>query len=323
MKKTIVAMMIMAMTAASVAGCGSSSNDTAAAESTTDAAADTAEDSTADAADTTAADDTAAAGSMSGAITVLSREDGSGTRGAFIELFGIEQKDADGNKVDNTIDSAEITNSTSVMMTTVAGNKNAIGYVSLGSLDENQVKAVLIDGAQATAENVKDGTYKVSRPFNIATKGEPTGLAKDFIDYILSEEGQAVVEENGYVSEGNTGAFEGTGAEGKITVGGSSSVTPVMEKLKEAYTAVNPNATIEVQQSDSTTGMTSTIDGTYDIGMASRELKDTEAAELTATVIAQDGIAVVVNNNNPIDNLTKDQVKSIYVGETTSWSEVE
>ena len=315
MKKVIVAMMLMAMTATTVAGCGS--NDTAA-DTTTETAA---EDTTADTAD--AAEDTAAAGAASGAISVLSREDGSGTRGAFIELFGIEQKDADGNKVDNTIDSAEITNSTSVMMTTVAGNKAAIGYVSLGSLDESQVKAVLIDGAQATAENVKDGTYKVSRPFNIATKGEPTGLAKDFIDYILSEEGQAVVEENGYVSEGNTGAFEGTGAEGKITVGGSSSVTPVMEKLKEAYAAVNPNATIEVQQSDSTTGMTSTIDGTYDIGMASRELKDTEAAELTATVIAQDGIAVVVNNNNPIDNLTKDQVKSIYVGETTSWSEVE
>ena len=322
MKKTIVAMMIMAMTAASVAGCGSSSNDTAAAESTTDAAADTAEDSTADAADTTAADDTAAAGSMSGAITVLSREDGSGTRGAFIELFGIEQKDADGNKVDNTIDSAEITNSTSVMMTTVAGNKNAIGYVSLGSLDESQVKAVLIDGAQATAENVKDGTYKVSRPFNIATKGEPTGLAKDFIDYILSEEGQAVVEENGYVSEGNTGAFEGTGAEGKITVGGSSSVTPVMEKLKEAYAAVNPNATIEVQQSDSTTGMTSTIDGTYDIGMASRELKDEEAAELTGQVIALDGIAVIVNKENTIDELTSDDVLNIYTGATTDWSEI-
>lgn len=316
MKKTIVAMMIMAMTAASVAGCGSSSNDTAAAESTTDAAADTTADSTADAADT------AAAGSMSGAITVLSREDGSGTRGAFIELFGIEQKDADGNKVDNTIDSAEITNSTSVMMTTVAGNKNAIGYVSLGSLDESQVKAVLIDGAQATAENVKDGTYKVSRPFNIATKGEPTGLAKDFIDYILSEEGQAVVEENGYVSEGNTGAYAGEKPEGKITVGGSSSVTPVMEKLKEAYAAVNPNATIEVQQSDSTTGMTSTIDGTYDIGMASRELKDEEAAELNGQVIALDGIAVIVNKENTIDELTTDDVLNIYTGATTDWSEI-
>ena len=323
MKKILALVMAMTMGMGLVA-CGSSTSaDTAAADTTTettestDAAADTTAESTAE-----AADDTAAAGSMSGAITVLSREDGSGTRGAFIELFGIEQKDADGNKVDNTIDSAEITNSTSVMMTTVAGNKNAIGYVSLGSLDENQVKAVLIDGAQATAENVKDGTYKVSRPFNIATKGEPTGLAKDFIDYILSEEGQAVVEENGYVSEGNTGAFEGTGAEGKITIGGSSSVTPVMEKLKEAYAAVNPNATIEVQQSDSTTGMTSTIDGTYDIGMASRELKDEEAAELTGQVIALDGIAVIVNKENTIDELTSEDVLNIYTGATTDWSEI-
>ena len=314
MKKVIVAMMLMAMTATTVAGCGS--NDTAA-DTTTETAA---EDTTADTAD--AAEDTAAAGAASGAISVLSREDGSGTRGAFIELFGIEQKDADGNKVDNTIDSAEITNSTSVMMTTVAGNKAAIGYVSLGSLDESQVKAVLIDGAEATAENVKSGTYKVSRPFNIATKGDPDGLAKDFIDFILSEEGQAVVEENGYVSEGNTGAFEGTMPEGKITVGGSSSVTPVMEKLKEAYTTVNPNATIEVQQSDSTTGMTSTIDGTYDIGMASRELKDEEAAQLTPQVIALDGIAVIVNKENPITELTSEDVLNIYTGVTTDWSEI-
>ena len=318
MKKVIVAMMLMAMTATTVAGCGS--NDTAADTTTETAAEDTTAD-TADAAEDTAAD-TAAAGAASGAISVLSREDGSGTRGAFIELFGIEQKDADGNKVDNTIDSAEITNSTSVMMTTVAGNKAAIGYVSLGSLDESQVKAVLIDGAEATAENVKSGTYKVSRPFNIATKGDPDGLAKDFIDFILSEEGQAVVEENGYVSEGNTGAFEGTMPEGKITVGGSSSVTPVMEKLKEAYTTVNPNATIEVQQSDSTTGMTSTIDGTYDIGMASRELKDEEAAQLTPQVIALDGIAVIVNKENPITELTSEDVLNIYTGVTTDWSEI-
>ena len=310
-------MMLMAMTATTVAGCGS--NDTAADTTTETAAEDTTD--TADAAEDTTAD-TTAAGAASGAISVLSREDGSGTRGAFIELFGIEQKDADGNKVDNTIDSAEITNSTSVMMTTVAGNKAAIGYVSLGSLDESQVKAVLIDGAEATAENVKSGTYKVSRPFNIATKGDPDGLAKDFIDFILSEEGQKVVEDNGYVSEGNTGAFTGTQPEGKITVGGSSSVTPVMEKLKEAYTAVNPNATIEVQQSDSTTGMTSTIDGTYDIGMASRELKDEEKAELTSQVIALDGIAVIVNKENPITELTSDDVLNIYTGVTTDWSEI-
>ena len=260
------------------------------------------------------------ASAASGTIDVISREDGSGTRGAFIELFGIEEKQGD-EKVDMTTEDASITNSTSVMMTTVAGDENAIGYISLGSLNDT-VKAVKIDGAEASAENVANDTYKVSRPFNIATKGDPDGLAKDFIDFILSEEGQAVVEENGYVSEGNTGAFEGTKPEGKITVGGSSSVTPVMEKLKEAYTAVNPNATIEVQQSDSTTGMTSTIDGTYDIGMASRELKDEEAAQLTPQVIALDGIAVIVNKENPITELTSEDVLNIYTGVTTDWSEI-
>ena len=316
MKKTWAVMgTAVAVSAMIFTGCGSSNTTTG-----TDTTQESENTDTA-ATDTPAAEDSKG-GDFSGLISPISREEGSGTRGAFIELFGIETKDTDGNKIDNTTDTAEITNSTSVMMTTVAGNKNAIGYVSLGSLDENQVKAVLIDGAQATAENVKDGTYKVSRPFNIATKGEPTGLAKDFIDYILSEEGQAVVEENGYVSEGNTGAFEGTGAEGKITVGGSSSVTPVMEKLKEAYAAVNPNATIEVQQSDSTTGMTSTIDGTYDIGMASRELKDEEAAELTGQVIALDGIAVIVNKENTIDELTSEDVLNIYTGATTDWSEI-
>ena len=317
MKKTLAMVLAMGMTIASLTACGGSKP-----AETTAAATEAQTEAASSAADTKAEVTEPAGGKAEGPITVVSREDGSGTRGAFIELFGIEQKDADGNKVDNTIDSAEITNSTSVMMTTVAGNKAAIGYVSLGSLDESQVKAVLIDGAEATAENVKSGTYKVSRPFNIATKGDPDGLAKDFIDFILSEEGQAVVEENGYVSEGNTGAFEGTKPEGKITVGGSSSVTPVMEKLKEAYTAVNPNATIEVQQSDSTTGMTSTIDGTYDIGMASRELKDEEAAQLTPQVIALDGIAVIVNKENPITELTSEDVLNIYTGVTTDWSEI-
>lgn len=317
MKKTLAMVLAMGMTIASLTACGGSKP-----AETTAAATEAQTEAASSGADTKAEATEPAGGKAEGPITVVSREDGSGTRGAFIELFGIEQKDADGNKVDNTIDSAEITNSTSVMMTTVAGNKAAIGYVSLGSLDESQVKAVLIDGAEATAENVKSGTYKVSRPFNIATKGDPDGLAKDFIDFILSEEGQAVVEENGYVSEGNTGAFEGTKPEGKITVGGSSSVTPVMEKLKEAYTAVNPNATIEVQQSDSTTGMTSTIDGTYDIGMASRELKDEEAAQLTPQVIALDGIAVIVNKENPITELTSEDVLNIYTGVTTDWSEI-
>ena len=264
---------------------------------------------------------TMAADLSSDPITVVSREDGSGTRGAFIELFGVEEKDADGNKVDNTTEEAEITNNTAVMMSTVAGDVDAIGYISLGSLNYS-VKAAKIDGVEATAENIKSGEYKVSRPFNIATNGEVSDVAQDFIDYILSPEGQAVVEENGYIAVDSTEA-ESTQPEGKVVVAGSSSVTPVMEKLKEAYAEVNPNAEIEIQQSDSTTGMTSAIDGICDIGMASRDLKDEELeAGLTATTIANDGIAIIVNNDNPTDDLTADQVKSIYVGEVTTWGDL-
>ena len=254
--------------------------------------------------------------------SVISREDGSGTRGAFIELFGIEQKDADGNKVDYTTEEAMITNSTSVMMTSVAGDKYAIGYISLGSLNDT-VKAVKIDGAEATAENIKNGTYKIARPFNIATKAEVNEVAKDFISFILSSEGQKVVEDSGYISTGEAEVFNGTSPAGKIVVAGSSSVTPVMEKLKEAYLAVNPNAAIEIQESDSTTGMTSVMEGICDIGMASRELKDSEiAGGLTSTVIALDGIAVIVNNDSAVDELSSEDVKTIYTSEFIEWSEV-
>lgn len=255
-------------------------------------------------------------------ITVVSREDGSGTRGAFIELLGIEEKNADGKKVDRTINTAEITNSTSVMMTTVAGNENAIGYISLGSLN-NTVKAVKVDGVEASAENVKNGSYKVSRPFNIVTNGAVTELADDFIRFILSEEGQAVVEKAGYISMGNTGKYESAGLSGKVTIAGSSSVTPVMEKLKEAYVAINPNVTVEVQQSDSTTGVTSAIEGACDIGMASRDLKDSEVEKgAQAQAIALDGIAIIVNKENKVDELSSEVIKKIYIGEITNWSEV-
>lgn len=255
-------------------------------------------------------------------ITVVSREDGSGTRGAFIELFGIEEKDASGKKVDNTTDDATITNSTEVMMTTVAGDEAAIGYTSLGALNSS-IKALKVDGAEATAANVKNGTYKISRPFNIATKGTVSEVTQDFINYILSEDGQKIVESNGYISQGNSGAFTSNGASGKIVVAGSSSVRPVMEKLLEAYQKVNTGAKIELQESDSTTGMTAAIDGTCDIGMASRELKDSEkSAGLTNQVIALDGIAVIVNNKNSASNITSEQVKAIFTGETTDWSNV-
>ena len=261
----------------------------------------------------------AAENTMSGPITVLSREDGSGTRSAFIELLGIEQEDADGNTVDMTTVEAEITNSTSVMLTTVAGNTNAIGYVSLGVLDDT-VKALAIDGVEATAENVSNGSYAISRPFNIATNGTPSEVAQDFINYILSADGQAVVEAEGYIAVENTGAFTSTQPSGSIVVAGSSSVTPVMEKLIEAYNAINPNADIELQQSDSSTGMNSAIEGACDIGMASRELKDSEIeAGLTPICIATDGIAVIVNQANTINGLTSDQVRSIYVGDITDW----
>lgn len=261
-----------------------------------------------------------AVSAASGTINVISREDGSGTRGAFIELFGIEEEQEDGEKVDMTTTDASITNSTSVMMTTVAGDENAIGYISLGSLNDT-VKAVKIDGAEATAENVSDGTYKVSRPFNIVTGEEASDAAQDFINYIMSADGQQIVEDNGYIkADAEAEAYAAGDAEGKVVVAGSSSVSPVMEKLKEGYEAAQDKVTVEVQQSDSTTGITSAAEGICDIGMASRELKDEETEQgLTATVIATDGIAVIVNTTNETEDLTADQVKSIFTGETTEW----
>ena len=258
------------------------------------------------------------------AVKVITREEGSGTRGAFIELMGIEQKDADGNKVDMTTAEADTTNSTSVMMTSVAGNPYAIGYISLGSLN-NTVKAVKVDGVEATVANVKAGTYKVARPFNVAVKEESlSDLAKDFLAFIQSAEGQKVITDAGYVSVvDDAKAYSGTKPEGKIVVAGSSSVTPVMEKLKEAYLAVNTNASIEVQQSDSSTGMSSAIAGSCDIGMASRELKDSELEKgLTPVTIAMDGIAVVVNNENPAEELSSEQIKEIFLGNVDSWKEI-
>lgn len=319
MKKSAAVLLALGMAVMGLAGCSGSSNSTAT-TAATEAAATTAETTTAAAETTTeAAKDSA----LEGPITVISREDGSGTRGAFIELFGIEVKNDAGEKVDMTTDDAEITNSTSVMMTSVAGNTEAIGYISLGSLNDT-VKAVKIDGAEATVDNIKSGTYKIARPFNIATKGEVSDVAQDFIKYIMSEDGQKVVEDNGYISQGNDGAYESAGLSGKVVVGGSSSVTPVMEKLKEAYVALNPDVTIEVQQSDSTTGMTSAIEGVCDIGMASRDLKDSEIEKgLTGTTIAMDGIAVIVNNDSPVEELSSDSVKGIYIGEITDWADVQ
>lgn len=337
MKKKVMCMLLTGMMAASmIAGCGNSGN--ASGNASANAGADTNTDASADAADSSAdqsADvtpDTTAANSASAAtgdfdnseyINVVSREDGSGTRGAFIELFGVEEKNDAGEKIDNTTDEAIITNSTDVMLTTVSGDEYSIGYVSLGSLNDS-VKAVSIDGAEATVDNIKSGDYTIARPFNIATKGTPSDVAQDFINFIMSADGQAVISDNKYIPvDDGAAAFESNGASGKVVVAGSSSVTPVMEKLKEAYVAVNSGAEIEIQESDSTTGMTAAMDGTCDIGMASRELKDSETeAGLTATVIAQDGIAIIVNNGSGIKELTSEQIKSIYTGEITTWEDI-
>lgn len=310
MKKLFAVLVALAM----VAGLAACASTPAAAEATKAPAA---------AATDAPSEATEAPATFEKDIVVVSREDGSGTRGAFIELVGVEQKDASGNKVDNTTIDAEIVNSTSVVTQTVTGNDAAIGYISLGSLNDT-VKALEIDGAAPTVENIKNGTYKVARPFNIVMKNALSEPAQAFVDFILSAEGQQVVADNHYIPLDNAPAFTGSTVSGKVVVAGSSSVTPVMEKLKEAYMAVNPNAEIEIQMSDSSTGVNSAIDGTCDFGMASRELKDSEVEKgATSTVIAMDGIAIIVNLNNPVTALTSEQVRSIYVGETTNWADVQ
>lgn len=256
-------------------------------------------------------------GSQNEKITVVSREDGSGTRSAFSELMGVVKDDKD-----NTTDTAEVTNSTSVMLTTVAGNQAAIGYVSLGSLNDT-VKAVKVDGVEATAENVKAGKYAVSRPFNIVTGKDLTPLAQDFISYILSTDGQAVVDEKGYISVTQGEAYKASGQTGTLTIAGSTSVAPLMEVLADKYMALNSGVKIEIQQSGSSAGITSAVEGVCQIGMASRELKDSETAKgVTATKIAMDGIAVIVNKDNSFSELTSDQIRKIYTGETTQWSDL-
>lgn len=266
--------------------------------------------------------DAASSGGGGQAINVVSREEGSGTRGAFIELFGVEEKNDAGEKVDNTTDRAIVTNSTSVMLTTVAGDKNAIGYASLGSLDDSN-KILKIDGVEANVANIKDGSYKISRPFNIVTKDKVSDAAQDFINFILSSDGQAVVEKAGYIPLDNAPDYTAKANDGKVVVSGSSSVTPVMEKLKEAYSKINAKIDVEIQQSDSSTGITNAVDGTADIGMASRDLKDEEKSKgVASTVIAMDGIGVIVNKESSVSDLTSDQVKAIYTGEVTNWDEL-
>ncbi len=296
MKKKIFALLMTSVMMLSVAACSSGNSEEG--EATAEGTEQTTE--------------------MSGPISVVAREEGSGTRGAFVELMGVVDEDDN----DITTLNAEITNSTSVMLTTVAGNPSAIGYVSLGSLSDD-VKAVKVDGAEATPDNVKAGTYTVARPFLLAYKdGSLSDVAQDFLSFIMSADGQKIITEEGYISVEEGEAYTGSGMTGKIVLDGSTSISPVMESLAEAYKAINPEVAVEIQQTGSGAGITSAIEGVCDFGMASRALKDSEKAELVSTQIASDGIAVVVNNDNTLDDLTSDQIKNIYLGEITDWSEI-
>lgn len=260
---------------------------------------------------------------VTGEITVVSREEGSGTRSAFVELTGVEEKDADGNKMDHTYEEAIIANSTEIVMTTVEGDENAIGYISLGSMSSN-VKGLQVDGVEPTAENIINGTYTLSRPFNVVTHGELSNAAQDFMNFIMSEDGQKVIADNGYIEVDNNGAFTSNGASGKVVVAGSSSVTPVMEKLQEAYQTINGEVKIEIQESDSTTGVNFVADGTCDIGMASRDLSDEEVDKgLTATAIAMDGIVTIVNTANGVTGMTREQINDVFRGNITDWADLQ
>lgn len=264
----------------------------------------------------------ASCGGSSDKITVISREDGSGTRGAFIELTGIEEKDSNGNKTDNTKKDALICKSTDVVLTQVSGDKNAIGYISFGSLNDT-VKALKVEGVEPSTATIESGDYKIVRPFNIAVKDGLSDAAQDFENYILSSDGQDIIEKAGYIKiDKSAAAYASNNASGKVVVSGSSSVTPVMEKLAESYQKANTNITVDVQQSDSSTGIKDAINGTSDIGMASRDISDDELSQgIKSVTIAQDAIAVIVNKDNAVEDITMDEIKAIYTGSKTTWSD--
>ncbi|MGN0469345.1 MAG: substrate-binding domain-containing protein [Acutalibacteraceae bacterium] len=307
MKKIFTALLIAALAAAAFTGCSNSnsgSNSSAPAESSVSSSAEA-----------------SANEKITGTVNVVTREQGSGTRDAFTELTGVLEKGSDGSKTDKTYSGAVTLNGTQAVMSNVSGDKAAIGYISLGSLNDS-VKAVKVEGVSPSTETVKDGTYKLQRPLNIVTKSELSEVVQDFVDYIMSADGQKIVEDNKYVPvDSGAKAYSGKKPSGTITIDGSTSVGPVMEKLKEAYAAVNPNATIRFQTSDSSIGISSAINGSVDIGMASRDLKDTETG-VTATKIALDGIAVIVNKENTADDLTIEQIRKIYTGEVTDWGNI-
>ena len=293
MKKLLTVVLSLVLVASLLAGCGTDNNSTGNNSSF----------------------------NLNNEIVVVSREEGSGTRGAFVELTGVEAKDDNGNTVDRTYEEAIVYNGTNQVLTAVAGNEYAIGYISTGSLN-NTVRPLKIDGVEPTTENIKNGSYKIARPFNIATKSDVSEITQDFIDFIMSKEGQEIVSDSFIAVDDNPSPYAGSKPSGKVIVAGSTSVTPVMEKLREAYLEINPNAEIEIHSTGSSAGMQAAITGTADIGMASRDLKDSEKAELDYLAIAIDGIAVINNPTNTIDDLALEQVTKIFTGEMIKWSDI-
>ena len=320
--KKILALMLALTLVLGLAACAGTDGQSETNQTETNQTEDTAAPETGDETDaeTDAETEGDTAAAMSGPITVISREEGSGTRGAFVELMGVETDEGDMTTVD-----AEIANSTSLVQSTVAGNPNAIGYISLGSYDASAVKALKVDGVEVSVDTIKAGEYAVSRPFVVCYKEENLSeLGKDFVSYIMSAEGQQILSDEGYIAADDAAAsYTASGLSGNLSVNGSTSVGPVMEVLAEAYKALNPDVVIDVQQTGSGTGITSAIDGSCEIGMSSRALKDEEVAEgLTPVTIALDGIAVIVNQANTVEDLTAEQIRQIYTGEITDWSQL-
>lgn len=257
-----------------------------------------------------------------GEIHVVSREVGSGTRGAFTEITKILAKNDKGEEVDSTYEEATIVNSTEGVITSVNGDPFAIGYISLGSLND-EVKAVKVDGVEATPENINKGDYKIARPFMLAYhEANLSDVAKDFLTFIMSKDGQEIVKEDGCIPIETTESYKPANIEGRIAIAGSTSVTPLMEKLVDKYKELNPGFEADIQSNGSSAGIQAAIEGVAEIGMSSRNLKPEELEKVESTAIAMDGIAVVVNNDNAIDDISLDNIHKIFVGEVKDWNDV-
>ena len=313
MKKATAIILACLMALTVLAACGGSET-TAPTPHEPVQAADTKPDDPTPAADPAPPPPPAAEFDADRVIAVFTREDGSGTRSAFIEITGVG---------DDMYVEAVVQNETAQILTSVETNEAGIGYVSVGSLSDS-VKALEIDGVLPSNDTIMDGTYTLQRPFLVVVTDEKKDdpLVQDFIDFMLSAQGQEISASRWTMVLSNAHTYESSGLTGLLTVGGSTSVEPLMQRLREAYIALNPGVEIEVSGGGSGTGINQATEGILDIGMSSRELRDAEKEELTDIAIALDGVAVIVNKANPINELSIEQVKEIFTGEKTRWNQI-